>query len=317
MVWPFQSVQIYFARCYLKLEPLILNEKTRECRYRPIIIILVTLSGVVFDPHPVSCLEGQHRQFGPCFEVVITTTTICECVLYTCKIDNKKLHSQKSKYLFKCIISIYRPNHFQSLHILFSDIVPKGRHSKKYSTLNKKTWECCYRTVIIITCTRPVFDPNPVSCLKGQHRQVGSCIVTCVGHGTDLYCSIQHNVHMNIITISLGIDKEDVYPRPGSSEYPVTRVVSVAYVCDDLGEYQGTAAPGTAGWRNTGCECYPSGHIYKNNWIIIKISIPLCDSFISIQCHIIWGFFLMNYLEFHAKKILLSNRYRICSNETD
>ena len=103
-----------------------------------------------------------------------------------------------------------------------------------------------------------MFNPNPVSCLKGQHRQVGPCIVICVGHGPDLTCSIQHNVHINSLrTITLDIDKEDVYPRPGSSEYPVTRVVAVAHVSDDLGEYQGTAVPGSTDRRNSSRESYP------------------------------------------------------------
>ena len=90
----------------------------------------------------------------------------------------------------------------------------------------------------------------------------------CVSHGPDLRCSLQHHFLVNCFNIlTLNIDKEDVYPRPGSSEYPVTRVVAVAHVCDDLGEYQGTAAPGTAGWRNTGCESYPCRLTSKTNVI--------------------------------------------------
>ena len=98
-----------------------------------------------------------------------------------------------------------------------------------------------------------MFDPHPVSCLEGQHRQVGPCFVgvtttPIVSHSPDFCCSVQHNVHINNLrTITLDVDKEDIHPCHGSSEHPVTRVVSVANVCDYSGEYQGTAAPGTAG----------------------------------------------------------------------
>ena len=121
-----------------------------------------------------------------------------------------------------------------------------------YFNLDKKTRECCYRAVKVREITAPsvMLDPHPVSCLEVQHCQVWSCCVslplTIIRHCLDLWCTVQHNVCINGLSIiTLDIDKEDVHPRQGSSEYPVTRVVAVAHVGDDLGEYQGTAVPGS------------------------------------------------------------------------
>ena len=122
-----------------------------------------------------------------------------------------------------------------------------------YFNLDKKTRECCSRAdgrARVITAPTGLFDPHPVPCLEVQHCQVGSCCVrllpTIIRHHSDLCCPVQHNGRMNVLSIiTLNIDKEDVQPRQGSSEYPVTRVVAVAHVGDDLGEYQGTAAPGS------------------------------------------------------------------------
>ena len=128
----------------------------------------------------------------------------------------------------------------------------KGRHFIRYIALNEETRECSYRAVrgCVITLTIVVFYPHPVSCLEGQHRQVGSCFQKVTTNTkckcSDLCYSVQHNIHEDANIITLDIDKEDIYPRPGSSEYTVNRVVPVAYVSDDIGEYQGTAAPGTA-----------------------------------------------------------------------
>ena len=159
-----------------------------------------------------------------------------------------------------------------------------------YITLNEKTRKCCHRTLGVrdISLTDAIFNPHPVSSLERHHCQVWTCFAiflsTYASYCPDFCCSIQHNVHVNTLMIpTLDIDKEDVYPRPGSSEYPVTRVVPVAQVCDDLGEYQCTAVPGTAAWRYTCRECYPCRQIYKYDWIIIKMSILLCDSFISLK----------------------------------
>ena len=121
-----------------------------------------------------------------------------------------------------------------------------------YFNLDKKTRECCSRAdgrARVITAPTGLFDPHTVPCLEVQHCQVGSCFeslpITIKRHCLDLSCTVQHNVCINVLsTITLDIDKEDVHPRQGSSEYPVTRVVAVAHVGDDLGEYQGTAAPG-------------------------------------------------------------------------
>ena len=142
------------------------------------------------------------------------------------------------------------------VQIFISSVVSKGRHYKKVQScinLDKKTRECCSRTdarVRGITTPTDMLDPYPVSCLEVQHCQVGSCCVrlhpTIIRHCLDLWCTVQHNVCINVLSsITLDIDKEDVHPRQGSSEYPVTRVIAVAHVGDDLGEYQGTAAPGS------------------------------------------------------------------------
>ena len=129
-----------------------------------------------------------------------------------------------------------------------------------------------------------MMDPHPVSCLEVQHCQVGSCFVSLPDiikrHCHDLWCTVQHNVCINGLSIiTLDIDKEDVHPRQGRSEYPVTRVVAVAHVGDDIGEYQGTAVPCSTDKRHTSCECYPVRHIYKKLMIRTKL---ICDPFILL-----------------------------------
>ena len=136
-------------------------------------------------------------------------------------------------------------------------------------SLNDETWESGYWTVMIIPLARIVFNPHSVSSVERQHCQVRSCFVIFTTAAINSHCpglcwTVQHYVYIDsLCSVTLNIDKEDVYPRPGSSKYPVTRVVAVAYVCDDHGEYQGTAAPGTATWWNRGCKSYFWCCIYK------------------------------------------------------
>ena len=158
---------------------------------------------------------------------------------------------------------------------LFRQLFQRGGTIKStvmYLNLDKKTRECCYRAAParVITAPTVMLDPHPVSCLEVQHCQVGSCFVslpvTIIRHCRDLWYTVQYNVRVNVLSIiTLDIDKEDIHPRQGSSEHPVSRVVAVAHVGNDIGEYQGTAAPGSTVRRHTGCECYPFRHIYKND----------------------------------------------------
>ena len=158
----------------------------------------------------------------------------------------------------------------------FRKLFQKGDTIKStvmFLNLDKKTRECCSRAdgrVRVITAPTGMLDPHPVSYLEVQHCQVGSCFVrsprTIIRQCLDLWCTVQHNVCINVLTtITMDIDKEDIHPRQGSSEYPVTRVVAVAHVGDDKVEYQGTAFPGSTARFHTGCECYPFRHIYKND----------------------------------------------------
>lgn len=123
-------------------------------------------------------------------------------------------------------------------------------------------------TVTMITLNRIIFDPHSffADC---QVRTWVVIITTTTRKCSDLNYSIQHDVYINsLITVSLHIDKEYIFPRYGRGKYPGTWVVSIPDVCDNIRKYQSTTVPGTMRRQNWWSKSYfldPSASGLNNN----------------------------------------------------